>query len=85
MASATPVQQSIEDGPAEYKFKIGYWERKPMEFTLKGGKKIICFLNGVEFEDGSGEHFLLKGYIQGTRTSFSGYYDLKHKAGYIKF
>lgn len=90
MASATTlVRHQIYDGPAHYQFLIrGFCERNPIEFTLeKNGTKVKCTLNSVEYEDGSGNRFIIGGFVhdQSVPTSFEGYYDLKTRTGWIKF
>jgi len=89
MATTAPVQYTIANGPSKYDLLIhGFSERNAVSITIKEtGKSITCILNQVGYEDGSGNRFLLEGYVenQPQSTSFTAYCDVKSRTGWIKF
>lgn len=88
MASANPVQRNITAGPCKFDLLIkGFATRQSVHFVLEGGERLNCILNTVGYEDGSGNKFMLSGYLenQPSVTNFEGYFDTVRRLGWIKF
>ncbi len=88
MASTNPVQDNIIAGPCKFDLLIkGFAMRESVDFVLEGGKRVKCILNTVSYEDGSGNKFMLSGYVenQPSATNFEGYFDIVKRLGWIKF
>ncbi|MFH1430055.1 MAG: hypothetical protein ABIG71_00855 [Candidatus Uhrbacteria bacterium] len=62
--------------------------RLPVEFlVLEQGRKKGSFevcINGLEWEDGSGESWIFRGRLDGSNTQVHGYYSSKKRAGWIE-
>lgn len=48
-------------------------------------KQIYVLVNGIRAEDGSGNCWLINGYIAGELLSFEGYYNTNTRKGWIRF
>ncbi len=50
-----------------------------------GEEDVYVYVNGVKAEDGSGNRWLLNGYILKPTGYFDAYYDTRTRTGWIKF
>jgi len=88
MASANPVKRNITAGPCKFDLLTkGFCTRQSVHFVLEGGNRVSCILNTVGYEDGSGNKFMLSGYVenQPSATEFRGYFDTAKRLGWITF
>ncbi len=90
MASASN-RWNIVGGPSKYDLLIhGFCERNSVSFTTTYNQEraLVCILNECKYEDGSGNNFLLAGFISNFpegQWSFKAYYNVQRRTGWLEF
>jgi len=88
------AQYQITKGPSKFDLSVALFHRPTngeqyhtVTFTLEGGREVTGVLNSVSIEDGSRESWLIGGWFRSTKgsTNYTGYFDTRHRKGYLKF
>lgn len=88
---------TIVNGPSKWDLHLAFFDkignnRRPVTFTMKEGGPAGCWvgkvvINALEWEDGSGESWVFKGYTTflSVKNSVRGHFITSERKGWIEF
>ena len=87
------THHDIHQGPPKFDLMLALFDRNPntrnVDFRIGGDRNVttLVIITGVELEDGSGESWIFKGYVQNTSMSKQcrGWYRTDSRRGWIEF
>ncbi len=85
--------RNISNGPSKYDLMIALFEprganTRTVEIMMEDGSLHVASVSKVEIEDGSGEKFMIVGYVWGddnSRRPYYGYFQTNKRTGWLKF
>ena len=83
-----PRKGDIQNGPSKFYFMVSLFDGKVVTFTVEHRGEVHVRINKVEREDGSGESWIIGGFViprdGSSYQPFEGYYQTRDRKGWFE-